>query len=419
MLPTDPAILYVCVAFPVLSETFVSNEIRAMRAAGHRCVPVALAPHAGPCQPMDEPFRAETRALGAVGAAQAAATLAAAAPAGLAAAWRFARAQTGLPPRSLMLAGARLAALARRERCTHLHAHFALAAAATAIVAARLIGATVSFTGHGFDVYGHPADLALKLRTADLAIAVCEDMREEFARVAPGAAVRVVPCGIDPTRFTPRPEAPDNGRLLAIGRLCAQKGYATLFEALALLPQGARPAVDIVGGGDLAPVLAAQAAALGLDASVRFLGVRPSDWIAAEGPLYRGMVAPYVIAPDGARDTGPVSVKEAMAMGLPCLASALMGLKDIVAPETGWLVPPGDAGALAMGLLRIGELGATERRTMGEAARRRVERLFTLSGQARALGAAIAALRPAGAPHHGEPAVARAERDSARPAVAA
>jgi hypothetical protein len=112
-------ILYALAAFPVLSETFVSNEIRAMRAVGHRIIPVALAPHDGPCQPEDEAFRTETLALGAE-------------PAGAAllgslrrpaAALPFLRAQAGLPRRSLWLAGARLARIAQREGATHIHAH--------------------------------------------------------------------------------------------------------------------------------------------------------------------------------------------------------------------------------------------------------------------------------------------------------
>ncbi len=401
-MPFDPiapvkrplAILHVMSSFPVLSETFVSNEIRALRAAGHRVVPMALGATPRPCQPEDEAFRDETIHPGAI---HRAAALAASlrSPLGLARAVGFATAQTGIRPRSLLLAGARVARAAGAAGCTHIHAHFAHAPAATAIVAARLAGATVSFTGHGFDVYGAAAsDLPAKLAATDLAVAVCEDMAADFRTAVPSARVAVVHCGVDPCRFRPAPDARHNGRVLAVGRLAPQKGYEVLVAALARLPTESRPVVDVVGTGELLHELTQMARNLGVTDSIRFLGARPSGWIAAQGPRYRGFAAPYVVCADGDRDTGPLVVKEAMAMGLPVLASRLMGLKEIVGPGTGRLVPPGDAAALAEGFAWLSGLAEGERAAIGAAGRRHVEARFTLEAQARGLAAAIAALRP-------------------------
>lgn len=381
-------LLYALAAFPVLSETFVSNEIRAMRAAGHRVVPVALAPHHGPCQPEDEGFRAETLALGAEPRAQA---LAGALPkAG--AALPFLLAQRGLGRRSLLLAGARLARIARREGATHIHAHFAHSAAAVAITGARLAGLTCSFIGHGYDVYGTPSDLAAKLRHADMAFATCGEMASDFRSLAPGARIERLFCGVDPQRFRPTQD-PDNGRLLAIGRLAEQKGYPALLAALAALPEALRPRLDVVGEGPLRVEVEAEIAAHGLAPWVRLLGARASGWIASEGPRYRGFVAPYVITSNGDKDTGPIVVKEAMAMGLPVLASALMGMKEMVAPDTGRLVPPGDVPRLAEGLAWLGALGAEARAALGQAARARCEQMFTLTAQAATMTRAIDGLR--------------------------
>ena len=386
------SILHVMPSFPVLSETFVSNEIRALRAQGHRVVPLALSAQAHPCQPDDEAFRAETLHMPRIPAFRALAALAPR-PDRLARAAAFAAAQRGIRPRSLMLAGARVALAARQAGCTHLHAHFAHAPAATAIVAARLAGATVSFTGHGYDVYGAAAaDLAAKLAAADLAIAVCADMAADFRAIHPGARVALVPCGVDPARFRPLPQAGRNGRLLAVGRLAPQKGYEVLLAALAALPGERRPVVDAVGGGELELRLTTLARNLGVSDSIRFLGPRPAGWIAEEGPRYLGFVAPYVITADGDRDTGPLVVKEALAMGLPVLASALMGLKESVAPGCGWLVPPGDAAALAEGLAGIAALHEATRRAMGDAGRAHVRAHFTLAAQAGGLAAAIAGI---------------------------
>jgi glycosyltransferase involved in cell wall biosynthesis len=293
-----------------------------------------------------------------------------------------------------LLAGAKAALAARQHRCDHLHAHFALPAAATAIVAAKLAGLTASFMAHGYDVYGTPADLALKLAAADFAIASCEDMRDDFLRLAPTAKVRLVSCGVDPTRFRPVAGLARNGRLLAVGRLVEQKGYDVLLSALASLPAAERPKIDAVGGGELADSLSRDAAALGVADSIRFLGARSGGWIAAEGPAYLGFVAPYCITANGDRDTGPLVVREAMAMGLPVVASALMGMKETVTAQCGRHVPPRDVAALAAALKWLAALPENERLKMGAAGRRRVEAHYTIAGQAAGLAAAIRAVQP-------------------------
>jgi glycosyltransferase involved in cell wall biosynthesis len=281
-----------------------------------------------------------------------------------------------------------VALAARRQGCTHIHAHFAHSAAATAIVAARLAGLTVSFIGHGYDIYGAPSDLAAKLAAVDLAMATCNDMAADFRRLAPGVDVAVVPCGIDPARFAPA-DGPRNGRLLAIGRLAEQKGYPVLIEALAMLPAARRPQVDVVGTGPLEAEIKALAERRGVAAQLRFMGPRPSAWIAAEGPAYLGLVAPFVVCANGDRDTGPIVAKEALAMGLPVVASALMGLKEIVRPSCGRLVTPGDAAELAEGLLWLAGLGETERRRLGAAGRAHMKRNYTLDYQAEVMTVAI------------------------------
>jgi len=377
------AVCYVAVAMPVLSETFVTNEIRAVSAAGITVLPVSMARYAGACQPDDECFRTGAAVLGDIPAAAALAA-AAVSPAGLARAVFFARSQTGLRPRSLLLAGARLALVARRGGCRHIHAHFSLAAAATAITAARLAGISCSFTAHGFDVRVSPSDLPLKLRSADFAVAVSTDLADDLRGMAPDARIELVYCGIDPDRFFPRP-VPSNGRILAVGRLSPEKGWSVLIEALASLPPGHRPQVDAVGGGKKENELREFAARSGVAADINFLGAMPSGWIASEGPHYQGFVAPYIVGPDGSCDTGPLTVKEAMAMGLPVAASSLPGLREILGPDCGRLTPPGGAAALAEALVWLSGMSAEGRASAGSACRARVAAHFTLARQAETL----------------------------------
>ena len=75
---------------------------------------------------------------------------------------------------------------------------------------------------------------------------------------------------------------------------------------------------------------------------VHFLGARPREWLLENAPHYFGLVAPFKIAPDGSRDSGPMVVKEAMAMEMPVVATRFMGNKDMITPEIGFLAEPGD-----------------------------------------------------------------------------
>ena len=382
---------YVLANFPVLSETFVLTEMRAMMRRGHRVVPIVMTRLDAPRQPDSGDIAAMALYLDQVPAGALAGLLPRAGR-GLGAALRFACAQHGLSLRSLLWSSARIAAAARARGCTHLHAHFAQAGTAHAIVAARLMGAGVSFVCHGHDVYQHPVDLAPKLVGADAVLAVCEDMRADLAAIAPTAPVVTAPCGVDAERFRPRPEVAPNQRLLFVGRLIDCKGVDDLLWALAQLPAERRPGLDIVGDGELKREWMALAADLGLSKSVAFLGARSSLWIAEHGPAYLAFVGPFRPAADGLKDTGPLVVKEAMAMGLPVIATRQMGLKETVDAASGFLAEPGDRPSLLAMLERFLALDPARRAALGRGARARVLDRFTDFRQAETLSRLVEAI---------------------------
>jgi glycosyltransferase involved in cell wall biosynthesis len=152
--------------------------------------------------------------------------------------------------------------------------------------------------------------------------------------------------GIDRERFSPGrfdPEAP----AIYVGRLTPEKDVATLLRASALL-LAARPALRlrVVGDGPCAGELRELAAALGISRAVEFLGVR-SD----VDELLRSSSMLLL----SSRTEGiPLTVLEAMAAGLPVVATDVGGTSEAVADGcTGLLVPAGDAQALASAALAI------------------------------------------------------------------
>lgn len=259
-----------------------------------------------------------------------------------------------------------LATLVPERGLTHLHAHFATSAARVACVAATLAGVTWSVTTHAKDLFHEDVDADLLRRLladAHHVVAISEHNAAHLARVAPEARVELVPNGLDLTAFAHREPQPVAGALevLAVGRLVEKKGFAVLLDAVAAArAAGTDLRVQVAGDGERGPALRAQAHRLGLDGVVTWLGSRTQDEI---GDLLRAadvFVAPCVVGADGNADGLPTVLLEAMAVGTPCLSTAVTGIPEVVRgtardPETGVLLEPGDVAGLADALAAVAD----------------------------------------------------------------
>lgn len=389
---------YILGQFPVLSQTFVGNELRAMQERGHKVVPIVLKRATGPAQPKDLLTAVNATFLENVSTKRALEEFKRPSI-GAVRSMSYLLNQQTLSRYSLLGNALKIAAIAREQGCDHLHAHFAGGAASHAIVAARWMGATVSFTGHGTDVNRDREDLELKLQKADLSIGVCNDMVEDFAMTGPASQLAMVPCGTNIDQFRPAQTLKSNGKLLYIGRLSPSKGVDDLIEAAYRLGDQCAD-IDIVGDGPLANALKKRAKDYGLfGKKINFLGAQFTDWISREGPFYQGVVLPFKKAADGQKDTGPVVVKEAMAMGLPVLSTRFMGIKDTISEDTGFLVEPGNIRQLSEAMKQLSVLNEVDRFELGKRARNRIQQQFTIESQARTLSGLIETL---GTIHAGE-----------------
>ena len=138
--------------------------------------------------------------------------------------------------------------------------------------------------------------------------------------------------------------------VLYVGRLRTRKAAAVLLRAFADLVADAAKAATLVlvGDGEQRPALQAQAAALGIAERVRF-----------EGQLRRDDIARWYRAADvfclpSTYEGQPVAILEAMAYGLPVVATSVAGIPEtVVDGETGYVVEPEDAAALTAALARL------------------------------------------------------------------
>jgi len=203
----------------------------------------------------------------------------------------------------------------------------------------------------GVLVWAHEAFLPVVYRRTPF-LAISESTRNDLAHrgIDPGH-IRVVRCGLTQEDYavsTP-PELREGPLIVFLGRLRKYKGAQHAIRALAIVRrevEGAR--LDVVGDGPYRPALERLAASLGLRESVRFLGALPhQEKVEA---LNRAQVA----ACPSPKEGWGLTVIEANACGVPVVASRSPGLVESVRDgETGFLVPHGDAAALAEALVRL------------------------------------------------------------------
>jgi colanic acid/amylovoran biosynthesis glycosyltransferase len=379
-------LLFVLDQWPELSETFVVNELQALRRMGHSVAVQAArrAQHPNPEAPEDVALcvfsqDGRSRQLLDLGWLAARHPLACVRDLGRRSRWRAE--EWVRPLRALAPVARRL----ERDGIEHLHAHFAAGAALDALRLAALTGRPFSVTAHAYDIFMTPRNLRTKLEAAKAVFTGCDYNVEYLRRSAPGAHVHKVVMGVDAEAFARRAPLPGGRTVLAVGRLIEKKGFDVLVDAAASLTPGGR--VRIVGDGPLRSVLESRIRASG--APVELLGSLPPAQVRRALEEADVLAMPCIVARDGDRDSMPVVVKEAMAMELLVVASDEVGLPECVLAPWGFLAAPGDAGALAEALRAALALSPAQRRRAGEQARAWVQRNADLDSQTARMVAVI------------------------------
>jgi colanic acid/amylovoran biosynthesis glycosyltransferase len=362
-----PTIAYVVSRFPVASETFILRELNGVEDAGLQLRLWALFaapspflhPSAERWMPrLELPKRGEVvwAALGWLvrRPLRTASTL------GLVAGSHWRRPRYLVRALAAALIATAHARSARTGGVSHVHAHFASYPAIAAWVIYRMVGCSYSVTAHAHDIFIDQSFLPRILKDASFVVAISAFNRDYLRQFGAGhrTPIHVVHCGIELSAYAYRPRfVPLTGviRGLCVASFREYKGHAVLLDALSLAgSEGERIVVDLVGSGPLQPAIEAQARAQGLTGRVNFLGSRTEEQVAQLLDTADFFVLPSIVAADRQMEGIPVALMEAMAAGVPVIATELSGVPELVRHrQTGLLASPGDADSLARLLIGL------------------------------------------------------------------
>lgn len=389
---TQLRIGYLTSQYPAPSHTFIRREIAALRSAGLDIATYSIqrAP-AGLQAALDRAAAAETFAVLAhppLSYARAHLAAVVSRPAAylrtLALAWRHrvpgmrAAIWAMFHFAEAILLSARLKA----DGIGHLHNHFANSAATVGLLASRHVGIDWSLTLHGISEFDYPAGLLLRDKIAAARFVACvsrfgmaQAMRQIPAEHWPKLAI--VRCGIDLTDLPTAAVRNDNGdrflKLISVGRLSPEKGQAGLLDVVAMLrDRGVSLSLTLVGDGPEADALHARTRALGITALVHFVGRQD------ERTTLASIAAADVLVLPSFMEGLPVVLMEAMALGVPVVATRVAGIPELVRDgESGLLFDPADWTALADAITRLA-VDAPLRQSLAVNGRRRIEQDFAI-----------------------------------------
>ncbi len=374
---------YLVSQYPAISHTFILREIRRLREVGFD---VRVASIRAPDRPFEQLTREEQEEQRATFYIK---------PAGIAAALGANLRMLRLRPLAYLGALAYAARLGirnllylaeaavftdwmRREGLSQVHMHFTTT---VGLLARRLWPMRTSATIHGSDEFLDPLGfhLARKVEAFDLICAISEYGRSQLMRFSDARhwhKLRVARLGVDASVFAPRPFRynPAPFEILAVGRLAPVKGLHVLIGAVErLVHQNRNVRLRIAGDGPERARLENEAARRGIAEHVMFEGWCNPDQLRA---LYSNA---DVFALASFAEGIPVVLMEAMAMEIPCVATWITGVPELIRHEIdGLLVPPASEEELARALARLMD-DSDLRLRLGKSARQRVLESYDLS----------------------------------------
>jgi glycosyltransferase involved in cell wall biosynthesis len=272
----------------------------------------------------------------------------------------------------------------RRNRLSHVHTHYA---SGVALIVARAFPITMSATFHGMAEFENPASFRLAEKVG-ASLFSCAISHFGLSRLmyacehSQWPKLELTPLGVDTAEFSPRPfrENPPTFEILSVGQLVAVKGQQLMIAAVdAVVREGGKIRLRLAGDGPVRAELEREVQRRGLSQVVVFEGYLNQDRLRA---VYRQadafMLSSFV-------EGLPVVLMEAMAMEIPCIATWITGIPELIRDGVdGLLVAPGDVPSLSRAIVRLMSDAALRRR-LGQSGRRRILEGYDVEANVRRL----------------------------------
>lgn len=364
-----PIIAYLAPELPGLSATFVYEEMIAVESMGFRVIPLSVRPPSPPAVGQEALAR-RTEVLYRTSAWRlvlggAAASVLFGRRSLAALNWLLHDMLTvGVAQKTSWklayqwLVAARVGRILRRQRCTHLHVHFAHVPTQIAMYASAFTGIPFTVTAHANDIFERGVLLVEKAKRARRVLAISRHNLEYLRSLGvPEEKLAVVRCGVSVGTHSDAPRSERRGRYRvgSLGRLVEKKGMDDLLRAIALLSSESWGIeLTIAGDGPQRGALESLARRLGVLEHVKFEGAMPHE---AVGDWLRSLDAFVLACKQDARgdmDGIPVALMEAMAHRIPVVSTRISGIPELVVDgRTGLLTPQADPQAIAAALRRL------------------------------------------------------------------
>ena len=269
----------------------------------------------------------------------------------------------------------------------HVHLHFANRATHSALFLKSLAGISFSFTPQAQDFLVDLKSIELLQELcaeAEFVVAPCQFALQELERLCPHqiGKFRCIYNGVNPDSYliaSPRP-SPASFKVISVGRLIEFKGYHFLIEAVAAArAKGVMVSLEIFGDGPWRGQLEGKLDELGLRGQVSLPGTIELQEMRKRLSRADAFALPCCVDENGAMDMFPTIITEAMLSGLPVLSSNLAAVPEQVHDGiTGILTKPGDVDGLCEALVLFAKEPALAAK-MGSAGLRRAKKLFSVT----------------------------------------
>jgi glycosyltransferase involved in cell wall biosynthesis len=278
------------------------------------------------------------------------------------------------------------ARVAQRLGVDHVHAHFATYPATAAMIMARLVGCTFSFTPHAQDIFVDQRGLRLKCREAAFVVAVSRYNRMFLQHFeADPNCLPVIRYGL-PASYTYQPASLPAGprhRVICVSSFREYKGQEYLIRALAARPELVNVEIEFIGDGPLRRGVEALAEQLGVRGRCTFSGKQDQGYVRRQLASAHVLVQPSIVERSGDTEGLPNTLIEAAASGALMVATEVTGIPELVHEgRTGFLALPRDPQSLADALIRATSLSDDEASRIRYAARALVESDYSIDDSA-------------------------------------